>query len=256
MFMSVSYLLNLTLKVTIHILLRCSRCSHLPSKAKWLSEVRGQGGGGRKPWLPCDKRPVPSSQAWETGSGAHNALLWRTGNAVSSKIRSLSTCQWQVPALYSPVADLSPTAPLSVFTSARNRDWGEHVHYCNNIAYRTTRTRVFSHTLQIYIPIIMYYRKWWINNGNVDCFMTKGNDRLAISGTGRVWHTMDWAMWFLPTKYSTLYIYRLTDKTQQGREPRETLSAPSCIYSLCQCFNTKFIGFVFSVASLETRQLW
>ena len=55
-------------------------------------ELEGGGGGGweggRKRWLPCDKRPVPSSQAWETGSAAHKALLWRRGNARSSKIRA------------------------------------------------------------------------------------------------------------------------------------------------------------------------
>lgn len=42
----------------------------------------------RKRWLLCDKRPVPSSRAWETGSAAHKALLWRRGNARSSKIRA------------------------------------------------------------------------------------------------------------------------------------------------------------------------
>lgn len=53
----------------------------------WPGELE-KGEGERKRWLLCDKRPVPSSRAWETGSAAHKALLWRRGNARSSKIRA------------------------------------------------------------------------------------------------------------------------------------------------------------------------
>lgn len=92
------------------ILLWCTRCSHLSPgwrtqhclkfgsgrgesvgagwEGGWASGGEGGREAERKRWLLCDKRPVPSSRAWETGSAAHKALLWRRGNARSSKIRA------------------------------------------------------------------------------------------------------------------------------------------------------------------------
>lgn len=91
-FMSVCYLSDLRLKIVrLHPAVMQKVQSSFPLEGH--NTVWSLGAGGswgeveRKRWLLCDKRPVPSSQAWETGSAAHKALLWRRGNARSSKIR-------------------------------------------------------------------------------------------------------------------------------------------------------------------------
>lgn len=91
-FMSVRYLSDLCLKIAPqHPAVMLKVQPSFPCEGHntvWSLGAGGVGEGGRKRWLPCDKRPVPSSQAWETGSAAHKALLWRRGNARSSKIRA------------------------------------------------------------------------------------------------------------------------------------------------------------------------
>lgn len=90
--MSVRYLSDWGLKIARpHPAVMLKVQSSFPSEGHntvWSLGAGGAQGGRRKRWLPCDKRAVPSSQAWETGSAAHKALLWRRGNARSSKIRA------------------------------------------------------------------------------------------------------------------------------------------------------------------------
>lgn len=146
-------------------------------------EGRGGRGGGRKRWLPCDKRAVPSSEAWETGSAAHKALLWRRGNARSSKIRApiwwsmTGACPpWPLGDLYIPPQQTTTPPQLHCWLTqiniegsklqSHNMEW---ILFRCGMGFKSSSSKITSHKSVLR----------WCDNPFVPCWNLAYTDRVT-----------------------------------------------------------------------------